>query len=438
MIEYPEKHAPTFRQVTWAEIEQEVQQVNPEFHSIVCELDPGPEYRLYLGEYPYGCQILERGKFRVPVGGGLAPLPSQAIPDQIREDLSYNIASNPAGIILDKSFEIFLDKPITDTPVVFAIIRQGEFIGLSRLLSNAQHQPAFVWNITSGVRSAFMLPKISQTRKYKKLRNELNINTEIPKGIEEHWDTFTSISNSECSKTWRSKILFFSNPWFEILEDKKWEHLKSFLLNNAIPSIVNFGSSYIWDSVLSLILKERQIRPSLYTNNIVKYLFQIAAGMMPGFQPTLDESGIPLYEIQKVFTEIYEIDNYIPTIITPGYFQKENNVYCSLCIPNILDTPKKKNNTSNISETYDIKSLLDKYTSEIKNEKFNLSKTELYNFLLEHKIIAFHNNPEKYSNIFPVESLIQSDQRFLQSTYPSKNHEPAIFSSFFKGCFMLT
>lgn len=440
-MEYPEQHTPSLKQVTWHEIEADVKQVNPELHDIICELDPGPEYRLYVGEYPYGCQTLHNGKFYVPSPkNGMIPIDDHRVNKQIQEDLTYNRLSNPVTLILKNSFEIFINNPIPNTPAIGMLASEGSLFSTSLVAGSPSHHPAFIWDMTSGARSIFMLPKISQAKKYKRLRAELNINTDVPNSNLEHWRVFKDISNSSQSPNWKTKTLIFSENWFKTLNDKKWLHLKLYLLDNFRKTYDALGNLYIWDMLFCLILQNKQLRPSLYTNNTVKHLFQIYMGICPGISPANNEKQAPISYLQKVFIDIYGLKEYIPTIMTPQYFShtEKTPVYYSLQISSLLDTPKKKDNSSCISDLYEISSLLSKYLNDIKEEKFNIDGTPFNTGLPGFEITPLHPSPQKYRTIKSTENEIKNDKRFEEILYKEKKKEErriALHSSLLNGCF---
>lgn len=441
MIEYPEQHAPTFKQVTWHEIEAEVERVNPELHEIICELDPGPEYRLYVGEYPYGCLTVEKGQFQVPINGRMVPLTSSEVPSQWQEDLGYNLKSNPVSLVLKNSYEISLAHPSLNNTICFARVSEGTLISSTRMINKRPQQPAFIWDVSSGSKTIFMLPKISQTRKYRKLRSTLGINVKTPSNITEHWDVFREISNSGYFKPWSTQTLYFSHHWFHDIESKMWNRFRVFLLESYIQGFARFSTLYIWEIILSLILNNLGLKPDIYTNNIVRHIFQIGCGLISGLSPETDERNAPIESIQKAFTEIYEINDYIPTIISLSYYDMLNPTditYYSLQHPNIINTPKKKDNSSNISDAYEVKSLFDKYMSGLKDMDLNLYGNVVHDMSEKTKVDVFHSHPEGYSRIKSVINLIDQDTRFSKCLCKTKNKEVAMHSTFFKGIFQIT
>lgn len=433
----------TIKEVQWKDVEKEVATVNPRLHKIICELDPGPEYRLYVGEYPYGAEILKNGQHFIPVAKhGMVPLTSEHVPKKIKEDLSYNIETNPVTLILENSLEIFLDKPTTENPLTFIVANEGSIFGLSRVLFEIAHQPAFLWNITSGVRSIFMLPKISQAKKYKRLRAELGIDINMPQSTQDHWDVFRKIANCGQFPAWKTRMIYFSKPWFNNLDDPKKINFKNYLLEKTANFFNGPGGFFIWETILNIILKKQDIRPTLYINNMVKHILQIGTGIIPGTSPDTSNKKAPIEIIQKVFTDIYNIKDYIPTIMTPNYFYPHHDqrkpIYYSMHNPNLLDTPKKKDNSSNISDLYEVKSLLDKYIYYMKTNEFNIEHTQFHKFFNNSQVSAIHTHPERYTTIEPVDNIFSSDSRFKKTLYPTKNKEIARFGAFFKGCFKIS
>lgn len=428
---------PTLRKTTWSEVADEVKEVNLQLYKIIEAIDPSPKYHLYVGEYPYGCEFLKQGKYQVPTPKyGLLPLSDGRIPSQIRNDLSYNIGTNPVSLVLQNCIEVFLDKPTTENPITFFIASEGNIFSINRVLNNQHHQPAYLWNISSGTRSAFMLPKISQAKKYKRLRSALNIDINIPNGIEDHWDVFKKIANT--SKTpWSSKLLVFSQSWFNNFEDKNWNNFKTYLWEATGQTHCLKENYFIWDIVLSSILRELNIRPDLYINNTIKYLLQIASSSFPGICPYIDDKAMPCSYIQQVFTDVYNINGYLPTIMGPAYFDlfdRKSIVYYSLQNPNLFETPKKRDNDSLLSSLYDILSLLNKYKEKILDEKLNLNNTILFDFMKNASISGYHPNPNKYRIINPIKDLLNADQRFQHSSTTNSTLKVATHSSFFNGC----
>lgn len=427
------------KQVTWARIAKDVKRVNPELYKIINELSPSDEYPLYLGDYPYGYQILKQGKLYVPVNDHESlPIDDPSVPKQIQEDLAYNAMSNPVSLLLDKSIEIFLDKPSVATPVVFMFPSKGSLMSTSRIIVDRPQHPPFLWNMTSGARSIFMLPKIAKSRMYKRIRSELNIGVEPPSSPHEHWQVFKEIAGSEQATPWSTKILYFSENWFNKLEDPTWKNFKDYLFKRYQLAYDNMGNIHIWDMIFNLILKQKNLKPNMFINNVVRHLFQIGICYTPGLAPAINDEAAPIEFLQKIFLDIYDLKDYIPTIMTPSFFDPYVNckpVYYSLLNPGLLDTPKKRDNSSQISDLYDIFSLLSKYKQDIKNNDYNIAGTNIHEFSTKVRVSALHSEPENYSQILPAAEELKKDIRFKQSNCLTENYEIASHGALFKGCF---
>lgn len=428
----------TFNEVTWDEISHEIKEVNPELYHIIKNLSPGPRLRLYVGQYPFGHKIVREGKFHIYQDDKVLPIDSNEIPQKIQNDLIYNAKSNPVSLVLNKSLELYLGRPTIDNLMTLMTIPKGAVISTSMILSKQFLHPPFLWNITSGARSVFMLPKISHARMYRRLCADLSINIEPPTSPYDHWSVFREIAKTETKNQWQSKVLYFSKDWFKQLDDPLWVHFKNYLLQTFSQSYNYMGNTFSWDYVFNLILKNKRIKPSLYVNNAAKHLFQIGIGFLPGMAPASDESMAPIKYLQKAFIESYQLKNYTPTIMQPTRFIMGNKAlpaYYSLQNPSLLDTPKKRDNSSQISDLYDIQALFNKYRNALIEDHYNISETEVARFLETTSVKALHTNPDKYSQIHEAESITKHDNRFSKSLYPSKNKEVATHSPFFRGCF---
>lgn len=432
-------HRASFREVQWDDVAAQVKAVNPELFDIIEALSPDHRYPLYVGEYPFGHQILRKGKFYVPMEhGNSLPIDSDKLPKQLRADLSYNINTNPVSVVLKGSCEIFLEHPVTGIPITMMLVPTGSLVSVSRVVSDRPMHPAFIWNMTSGARTMFMLPKISQTHKCKRLRAELGLDIEPPKNMSEHWNVFRKIADASADCVWNTKVLYFSKAWFDRLDDVEWMRFKLLLLEKFRKYFDLTGNVFIYEAVYSLILKRRSLRPSLYINNIVKYLLQISMGLTPAIAPATNELIAPIFTLQKVFCEIYGLNNYIPTIMCPAIFDFNNPgdiAYYSLNNPGLLDTPRKRDNSSLISDLYDAQSLLRKYVDDLENYDMNIRGCPLFDVTQQVAIDAFHTKPSQYSNINPIEKLIEEDHRFSMSLFDAPSANIASHSPFFKGIF---
>src|ERR1700737_2714049 len=99
----------TLQELQWKDVREEVAKKNNELAKIIDELNPGPEYTVFKARYHFGSEILKNGDLYIPDNkGDLILLSSSAAPAHIQSKLGYNLGSNPAGILLNHTAEIFL------------------------------------------------------------------------------------------------------------------------------------------------------------------------------------------------------------------------------------------------------------------------------------------------------------------------------------------
>lgn len=117
--------------------------------------------------------------------------------------------------------------------------------------------------------------------------------------------------------------------------------------------------------------------------------------------------------------------------------KSDDIVYYSMQYPNIINTPKKRDNSSNLSDAYEVKTLLDKYITVLKNNDLNLYGNILHDMIHNVKVNAFHPHPERYSRIQHIEKMLESNKRFSQCSIKNKQSLLASHSPFFNGIFQI-
>lgn len=439
------QNRPFMEELTWEQAREDVIRVNPEFANIIDELSPGKEYTLFKARYPYGSEILKRGDLCLPNGNGeIVPLHHPTIADDMREKLNYNLDSNPVTLVLRNSLELFANLQDRTIPL-YGMIPQGKIFGLWRILNpNRSHQPVFIWDMTAGARSIFMLPKISEAEKHKKLKKTFYVNADTPRSLICHWQVFREIANHPYfPQPWYAEVLFFSKKWFEHLNDPEWLKFNYYLLKSAWLGSEFWRNQFFWNLIFSIVQKIRDIKPSPYVTDTVKYLFAISVGELPGFAPALDDSCAPIQGIQKAYLEIYDLKSYAPIIMQPSLFDMNDSkcraTYYSLQYPNAVELgPKSRSRSSLITDLYEIKSLLTKYLSELNSGQFNLEGTPLHNFIKLGGFDYFHDNAGPYYGIQESGEIPKDDDSFLAAFKNSKNNEFPSISTFVRGCIKIS
>ncbi len=432
----------TIQEFQWKDVREEVAQKNSELARIIDELNPGPKYTVFKAYYRFGGEILKKGHLFIPDNKGtIIPLNSSDTPTYLRSKLNYNLGSNPVGLLLNHMAELFIVMENHTIPL-YGLIEPGKIIGTWRILNQGgSHNPAFIWDMTAGSRSIFMLPKVSETMRFSKLTRAFGLKAEKPNSLFDHWEIFKEIANHpDFGETWTTEILFFSKEWFDRLDDKKWRDFELYLLKNAWRGSEFFRNQFMWDLAFSLILQERNIKPNPYISDTVKHLLAIGIGAFPGFASALSDEAAPIQRLQECIESIYQLSEYAPIIMHPHFLKKELSrpIYYSLQYPTTTEfSPKSRKGSTKIFDLYQIKSLLTKYLANIHLDALNLGNTPIYDLPGKIQYDFFHTDPENYAGIRPSKEIPEEDNTFANVPEGMSKNFP-INSQFLRGCIRIS
>jgi hypothetical protein len=426
----------------WSEVRDQVQAVNPEFSELIDSLDPGPECRMFEVVYSYGDKFIDSGEFYLPgENGELIPFTDSRVEPEIQEALGYNMNTNPVTIVLENTIEMLVT--LEDRIVPFGLRRPGDVFGAWRTLdkpnqNNLSHSSVFMWDMTAGARSMFMLPKISEAVAHNKLKQAMHIGADKPRDLLDHWKVFRALAKSpDFGEPWQVKLLFMSREWFEKMYDPAWIKLRSYFLNRAWHSTEFWRNQFVWNLTFARIQSIRNIKAASYIADIVKHILAIGSGAVPGFRPALDSSLGPVEGLQRAYIDHYELKTYAPIIMEPSVFHsepKENPAYYSLQFPSALElSPKTSGRSSAISDLYDIRALLNKYMKQISSDGLNIEATPLYELSRTIHMDYYHNNVDLYEGMKHSEQLCEDDPAFAEMMRRFPGREFPKNSAFVKG-----
>lgn len=424
--------------VSWQEIRHEVAAVNPELASIIDKIDPANKFSLFNACYPFGTEILRKGQLYVPNSNGELLSLADSSNATIRGELDYNFASNPVSIILKNSAEIFMLLEGHSIPL-YGLISPGKIFGTWKVLSETNtHTPAFLWEMTAGARSLFMLAKISEITSHTRLQREFNIRADKPKSLLEHWQIFRELAqNKDFGQPWQTNMLFFSAKWFQHLNDPSWREFYCYLLRQGWAGTEYWRNKYLWDMIFSLILRKKDIKANPYIVDTVKHLLAMSVGAVPGFAPAIDDTAGPISRLQEIYSTIYHLENYAPIIMQPQLFHMngpDKPVYYSLEYPSTIEfSPRSRKESSKITDLYDINNLLKKCLHEIAMGELNIAGTPLDAVSKIIRFDCFHTNVSDYHELHPSSKIPLEDPSFQISHYDKNNQFPSN-SAFVRGC----
>jgi len=409
----------SMEECTWEQVRETVRGVNAELAAIIDQISPDKKYTVFRVRCPYGSEILKKGQLQVPNKNGvLVPLNDSSLDPRLGELLGYNLGSNPVTLVVKNSLELFF--PLEDRTVPFyGLIPAGKLFGAWRILSpGTSLQPKFMWDMTAGARSIFMLPKISEKERHNKLKKTLRLSAEIPKKLIDHWQVFTEIANHpQITQPWEVELLYFPIQWFENFDSPTWLPFHHYLLNIAWKSSELWRNQFVWNLIFSLIQERKNIKPSSYIADTVKHLFSIGIGALPGFAPAIDNTAAPIIDIQNAYLDIYNLKDYNPTIMQPQMFisDAENNrpVYYSLQFHTAIEfSLKSRERTSITTDLYEIMSLLNKYSSEVLHEQYNIDATPFYTLAKSTSFDFFHSDTKLYPSLIHSREIPKEDPSF--------------------------
>jgi hypothetical protein len=439
---------PYFKALTWKEARSSVQKVNPALMKVIDKIDPGDDCLLYRAQYPYGVQVLRLGEFFLPCGenGELVSFNSPKIDPKLRQDLGYNLGSNPLMLVLNNAFEMYVS--LEDRVVPFSLYKAGRMVGLWRMLDELTHQrlshaSVFIWDMTAGARSVFMLPKISEAIAHNKLKQAFHISVDKPKSALGHWRVFREISSHpEFTEQWHADTLLFSRAWFDHLQDPAWAELRTYLLEQAWQATEFWRNQFLWNLTFSRVQTLRNIKAAPYIADIVRHIFAMSSSAVPGFRPALDSSLAPIQGIQQAYIDHYELKSYQPIIMQPSFAAAEGRddpIYYSLHFQTALElSPKSSERSSTISDLYDVRTLANKYVSEIIHRRLNIEATPLFELVQQIELNYFHSNVELYEGMRDSSEMVDLDPNFKKAAGKYSQREFPKNSSFVKGAVSVT
>lgn len=428
----------TIDELYWQDVREDVAKVNPELTKVIDNMDPGKEYTLFRARYPYGEIILDEGKFLLPLSNGnVVSIHDPLIPKNTRAKLDYN-RSNPAGIMLQNSAELFMR--VNEHVIPFAMLRPGKIFGLWRALDpKLSYHQEHVWSLCSGARSLLMMPKISDAISHRRLQREYGVRHARPKNLYDQWQLFTELANKpHFPQPWHNEVLFFSKTWFEEKDDDAWIRFHHFLLRQAWYGAYFWRNQFIWDFTFSRAQANRNLKPNPYLADTAKHLLAIGEGPAPGFRVAVDDSAAPISSLQQIYLDSYQLKNYAPLFMHLEHFDMyncEHPVYYSLQFPTTIEfSPKSRRLSSAMEELREIRHVMRSVQAEIVGDKGKLGDTPMYELATVVDYSYYHSDKDQYDEIESTTLLPENDLSMQAQLAKFPGRTFAETSPFVRGC----
>lgn len=434
---------PQMQKVFWRDVSKDVHKISPELAKIIDEIDPGKDYPLYKASYPYGSLIVKEGVCFYPnQDGKLVTLEDESLPADVKKALGYAESMFPAGIVLQNSIELSI--PTTKRIILFKnLFTSGYIFALwGELEKHSSFHPHQLFDITSGARSIFFLPRISDAFRHRRLCQEFDFRLPPPTDLLSQWEVFkTIVKHPEAKCDWHSTLFYFSGKWLEKIrsDDKKWLLLSRYLFRFSWQNTSFLRNKILYDFVFSRIQETRNLRPNPYVADMVKHLFMMGIGALPGFAPALDNIGAPVNILQKIFLEVYRLDShYAPTILHPHWFSPEkpsSPIYYSLVMPTSLEfSPRCRKDHYALVDLRELAHLSKIYLEEIPKDYLKISNTLFAEIVNKIKFDYYHDgfDRDKFAQLTSMMPL--SDPTLIYCPAGFDNKAFPVKAPFVRGC----
>ncbi len=428
--------------LSWREIRDEVAEKNPEFAEYANQYNPKGDYKVYRASYPFGSYIIKNGVFYLPYKNALLPFKDPALPEVLREELHYNFNTAPLSIIFKHLVELSIQTENRLVP--FTVRPEGSIYALTGILdqerSFSYHN---AWSMTAGAKNIFILPKVKDFYSYKKLcRARGIVRLGLPANLLEQQNLLAQMSQDPNFPKWDCEILLFPVMWLKKREDPAWYRFQYFLYKEAWSKSGYWRNTFLfdmtWDSFIAESVR-RRIRIVPQAANVVKHLFAIALGAVPGFVPAVDDRLGPIKAFQKDFYEIYGLDRYVATMLVPQHFsmeKPEEPVYWSLHLPNYFQsTPQPKAEKTTLTLMHEAIEVLEHFIEMgLQGDILGVAGTPVYDMLKHVKFDFFHSEADSYGAVRPVRDMAGEDKRLLFCPPQYGVREFSEMGPFVRGC----
>lgn len=429
------------KKVYWKDVREDVLRVQPTLAKLIDELDPGKDLPFYLANYLYGDCIVEDGRFFIPNENGmLVPKDSINSSNEIHKDFEYCGNIIPAGILLNNSWEL-LTKSMNRIST-FAIYKEGTIFGLWKwLYKTNNYHPWRIFTITSGARTAFLLPGMGNSDSFRQLRNNYGYNLKSPKHPLDHFEIFKAINkHAKNSSPWNTSLLFFTNSWINkiVNANKKWANLRNYLFELNYIAGDYWRNKIFYDHSLSCLKENNKLKTNPFIEDTVKHLLSLSTGAAPAFCAAIDTSAGPFDIVQKAVIEIYGLQDYVPTIMHPMHFsynKLSRPVYYSLNFQTSIEfSSKNRESIPNLETQKEIRLFLSLYKEEILGGHLKLEGTLMHDLVQSVEYEFFHTREDLLREVLLTEEMPKNDPALLMCMVKCKNKLFSSGNAFVRGC----
>lgn len=409
--------------LNWAQVREQVSPVNPRLAQIIDSISPDDRFQFYRFRLPFGAPILEQGRLAL---------------SSLSEQCKAALGPNPVMLIVRNQFELF--APLADRIIPYAVLKPGQLFGLWQLLDRQlagkqAYLPYTIWDMTAGARSLFLLPKISDRLAHRKLINASGRDIDKPKQYFDHGRVFHALHNSSLMpEPWSAELLLLNRNWLASLDDEAFLALKLYFYELMWQQSELWRSQVFWDLSLSRMQSDFGIRKSPYHMDLARHCLAIAAGVLPGFEPAVDDRFAPVSALQDIYRDIYGLEQWSPVMMQAAQYDLYGSpepIYYSLQYPTAVRLAvKPTQRESVINDVFHLALLLNQYTKALKEKHYQIDATSLSDIAKRTQFSYYHSMETEFQSIALSTDILKTDPRFKQA---DPNRFPRT-SQFFTGC----
>lgn len=418
--------------ITWDQIRRDVARVNPELYRIIDALSPGKNYKLLKATYHFGDLIVDAGQINIPYENTLISLKQFCAEKRLGAHFLYSPI--PLGLLLNRSCEVFVSA--MDRAIPLNLLKKGALFGVFEVMSYLTHLPAVpIWQVSSGARTIFTLPKIANTHGMNRLCAHYHLSPSLKTpALSEQWLLMKAIAQAPAfENVWLNDIVFFSESWFQHKSDPAWIDFYHYLYKTSWQQSQYAVGKVIfalhWQKFIQVVSK-RHLKPRPYLSDTIKHLFLMLSNAAPGIVFNQDDEDVaPTHGIQHALLDVYQLKNYFPTLLNIGpvnALDQQVPIYYSLSYPTLLEGHPQDTTSSTIMlDIRDIKRLIETLHMNRHEGEDHLINEVTFNF--------FHVDDDKYHDILPSKKITDYDPSLLNQV--SNSDQSFCYSSaFWKGC----
>jgi len=407
---------------SWSDFRNDVKKVNVALFNAIEKFNPSSNLKLLKVKYSYGQQITDIGKICLPNMGSLndtVNIENDLFPSEFKKNLSY--APTPLIMQLSNSSEVYIDFEDYTSPL--NIFKPGDLYGIFETLvplTKVAFTPS--WSVTSGARSAFMLPKVTSQRGVSALHKKYGTPITPPSGLKDHWHIFKKIANDDAK--WHSEVIIFTQDWFQRCDnDLGWMTFYNYLLEQSWKQSKNIRIEHEDNSVINAFSSQMQVgkfKANPYIIDTILHCLKISSNCAPGFMPINNSQDLlPVEAIEYAYTDIYKnLHNLAPIIMGASNIKDCQSIYYSLSFPTLIHkSPFIRQFRSYITESINVQHILSEFNKVIeknyKNDMRPLCSYKVYNFeqVESEEVLST-------SNLLAQEPFISIMKKFKNKDFP--------------------